>query len=281
MYGNPCLSTKISFCLLLKNISVGYWKHFFRDYLDEIGSAYEQRAGNNKSDDFERKECCMSLEWFDRVTGELQDYLESVCDKYDQVGHMTIDRGAKHPRIELIVEMEENERDYFCTLFYDPYNEEFYMESLDIEFDQTSRTIFKDIEDIVDAVHESFHQYVSEDIDLDEDEYMVMEDDENDLDDTDMYEEIDAEMYEEIDVRWTTPEVTAYAHEDDVEITYQFGIVEETGDGVLRRVNRLITSDRELIEDETNFVFSKEEASTIIAMIASHMDSLSEMDYEH
>ncbi|GAA3326382.1 hypothetical protein GCM10020331_062060 [Ectobacillus funiculus] len=104
----------------------------------------------------------------------------------------------------------------------------------------------------------------------------------NDLDDdTDTYEEIDAEMYEEIDVRWTTPEVIAYAHEDDVEITYQFGIVEETGDGVLRRVNRLITSDRELIEDETNFVFSKEEASTIIAMIASHMDSLSEMDYEH
>ncbi|GAA3326384.1 hypothetical protein GCM10020331_062070 [Ectobacillus funiculus] len=55
------------------------------------------------------------------------------------------------------------------------------MESLDIEFDQTSRTIFKDIEDIVDAVHESFHQYVSEDIDLDEDEYMIMEDDEKRL----------------------------------------------------------------------------------------------------
>lgn len=258
--------------------------------MDEIGNEDEQRAGNNKSDDFERKGCYMSLEWFDRVTGELQDYLESICDKYDQVGHMTIDRGAKHPRIEFFVEIEDNEREYFCTLFFDPYNEEFYMESLDMEFDQTSRTILKDIEDIVDAVHESFHQYANDDIDIDEDEYMVMEDDENDLEDdendleddgTDMYEEIDAEMYEEIDVRWTTPEVTAYAHEDDVEVTYQFGIVEETGDGVLRRVNRITTSDRELIEDETNFIFSKEEASTIIAMIASHMDSLSEMDYEH
>lgn len=43
-------------------------------------------------------------------------------------------------------------------------------------------------------------------------------------------------------------------------------------------MERLIIAECEVIEDEMNFIFSKEEASTIIA---SHMDSLSEMDYEH
>lgn len=29
-----------------------------------------------------------------------------------------------------------------------------------------------------------------------------------------------------------------------------------------------------MVKDETNFIFTKEEAPTIIAMIASHMDSM-------
>jgi hypothetical protein len=91
-------------------------------------------------------------------------------------------------------------------------------------------------------------------------------------------DEEESDIFEEIDVEWETPEVTAFKYEDEVEVTYQFGIVQETGDGVLRRLNRIKTSDDDLIKDETNFIFSKEEASTIIAMIASHMDSLSEFD---
>lgn len=209
----------------------------------------------------------MSLEWFDRVCGELQDHLESICDKYDQVGHMNIDRGAKHPRIEFFVETEDDDREYFCSLFYDPHNEEFYVESYDIDLQQTSRSILTDIEDIVDAVHEQFHEFMNED-DL-EDDLILME--ENDIDD---------EVFEEIDVEWTTPEVTAYSHEDEVEVTYQFGIVQETGDGVIRRVNRVVTTEDELIEDETNFIFSKEEASTIIALVATHMDSMSEFNFD-
>ncbi|WP_226666593.1 hypothetical protein [Metabacillus litoralis] len=213
----------------------------------------------------------MSLEWFDRVSSELQEHLESICEKYDQVGHMSIDRGAKHPRIEFFVLTEDEDRDYFCTLFFDPHNEEFYFETFDLEFEQTSRTLLSDIEDIIDAVHETFHDYMNDD-ELDEGyeaktvdeqaEYFVEDDD----------------IFEEIDVEWETPEVTAFQYEDEVEVTYQFGIVEETGDGVLRRINRIKTDDDDLIEDETNFIFSKEEASTIIAMIASHMDSLSEFD---
>ncbi|HWO98368.1 MAG TPA: hypothetical protein VNM45_18945 [Bacillus sp. (in: firmicutes)] len=215
----------------------------------------------------------MSLEWFDRVSGELQDHLESICDKYDQVGHMAIDRGAKHPRIEFFVEteMDENGREYFCTLFFDPYNEEFYMETFDFNLEQTSRIILSDIEDIVDAVHDTFHHYMNgdetEDIE-DEDEYFAAE------------EELEeGDILEEIDVEWSTPEVTAYAHEDEVEVTYQFGIVQDTGDGVLRRVNRIVATNDDLIEDESHFIFSKEEASTIIAMIASNMDSLKEFDF--
>ncbi|QOR64767.1 hypothetical protein IM538_12950 [Cytobacillus suaedae] len=228
----------------------------------------------------------MSLEWFDRVTSELQDSLESICDKFDEVGHMSVDRGAKHPRIEFFVETEDDDRDYFCTLFFDPHNEEFYIESFDFELEQISRTILSDIDNIVDAVHESFHEYMNDDVaDFDDEdeveEYYVSEDDDDQVDYYALEEDIeDDDIMEEIDVEWTTPEVTAYSHSDEVEVTYQFGIVEETGDGVLRRVNRVRTADDDLIEDETNFIFSKEEASTIISMVASNMDYLSELNFD-
>ncbi|PLT35606.1 hypothetical protein [Bacillus sp. V5-8f] len=226
----------------------------------------------------------MSLEWFDRVCGELQDSLESICDKYDQNGEMSIERGAKHPRIEFYTEGEDVDREYFCTLFFDPHNEEFYIESFEPDLAQVSKVVLTDIEDIVDAVHERFHDYmngdimqedlIDEDEDMDDGIYL----DEEEIRDLDGRGEI--QLLEEIDVDWETPEVTAYYQENDVEVTYQFGIVQETGDGVLKRVNRIWTDDEDMIKDETNFIFSKEEASTIIAMIASHMDSLTEMDYQ-
>jgi len=212
------------------------------------------------------------MEWFDRVSSELQEHLESICEKYDQEGQMSIDRGAKHPRIEFFVETEDDDREYFCTLFFDPYNEEFYIETFDLEYEQTSRTILTDIEDIIEAVHESFHMYINDE---------EFEDDEFENEDYDeAYDVEEGNILEEIDVEWETPEVTAFMYDDEVEVTYQFGIVQETGDGVLRRVNRIKTENDDMIKDETNFIFSKEEASTIIAMIASHMDSLSEFDLQ-
>ncbi|MEK3979081.1 hypothetical protein MKY37_08285 [Psychrobacillus sp. FSL K6-2836] len=201
----------------------------------------------------------MTTEWFDRVTEELQDHLNSICEEYDQVGHMNINRASKHPRIEFFVSTEEEERDYFCTILFDPYNEEFYIESFDVELLQPTRIILDDITDIVEAVHESFHEFLMEDSDS---ELVYMEDDEDD--------EI---TVEEIDVEWETPEVTAFLIEDEIEVTYQFGVDSANGDGVLRRVNRIWTDDEEL-EDESTFTFKKDEASTIIAMIASHMDRM-------
>lgn len=223
----------------------------------------------------------MSLEWFDRVSGELQDHLESICAKYDQVGNMTVERGAKYPRIEFFVETEEDERVYFCTISYDPAHEDFFFESFDPDLGQTSRIVLYDIEDIVDAVHESLHDYINDDMVEDEfdDVDYELDEMENNQDVYYLEEGEHSDIFEEIDVEWETPEVTAYLAEDEVEVTYQFGIVTETGDGVLRRVNRIWTDDEELIKDESNFIFSKEEASTIIAMIASHMDKLSNLDY--
>lgn len=101
----------------------------------------------------------MSMEWFDRVGAELQEHLESICEKFDQAGHMSIERSARHPRIEFFVETDdEPDRDYFCTLFFDPHNEEFYVESYDADLGQPARTILPDIDHIIDAVHESFHE---------------------------------------------------------------------------------------------------------------------------
>ena len=204
----------------------------------------------------------ITTEWFDRVTEELQDHLNSICEEYDQIGHMNINRASKHPRIEFFVSTEDEERDYFCTILFDPYNEEFYVESFDVELLQPTRIILHDITDIIEAVHESFHEFLTHDSDS---ELVYLDDDSDDEDD-----EI---TIEEIDVEWETPEVTAFLIEDNVEVTYQFGVDNANGDGVLRRVNRLWTDD-DVLEDESTFTFKKDEASTIIAMIASHMDRM-------
>lgn len=231
----------------------------------------------------------MALEWFDRVCSELQDHLESICEKYGQIGHMTVERAAKHPRIEFFVEIDNEdfevlEREYFCSLFYDPDNEEFYLESTDVETGNMARIILTDIEEIVDEVHESLHKYINGEDDITGDAHLsVNESFDSTVEEEEYYETIqhnNDEIFEEIDVEWTTPEVTAYKHEDEVEVTYQFGVVQETGDGVLKRVNRIWTTEDELIKDESHFIFSKEEANTIIAMIASHMDQLSEFDFD-
>ena len=225
----------------------------------------------------------MSMEWFDRVVGELQDHLESICEKYDQEGQMAVERGSKHPRIQFFVDYDDGERDYFYILYFDPHNDEFYTETIDEDLEQPARVILSDIDDIVDAVHEGFHDYINDDEDeLDvvyatEDDDTIYYEDDGIEEDDELYvaELIDEDdILEEIDVEWETPEVTAFLKEDEVEVTYQFGLVEETGDGVLRRINRIWTEDDEMVKDETNFIFTKEEAPTIIAMIASHMDSM-------
>ena len=208
----------------------------------------------------------ITTEWFDRVTEELQDHLNSICEEYDQVGHMNINRASKHPRIEFFVSTEDEERDYFCTILFDPYNEEFYVESFDVELLQPTRIILDDITDIVEAVHESFHEFLTDDSDS---ELYYLDD--NDDDDFEDY--TDEITVEEIDVEWETPEVTAFLIDDEMEVTYQFGVDSANGDGVLRRVSRIWTDDEEL-EDESTFTFKKDEASTIIAMIASHMDRM-------
>ena len=205
----------------------------------------------------------MNLEWFDRVCGELQESLESICDKYDENGGMSIERGAKHPRIDFFIDSEDIEREYFCSLYFDPRNEEFYLESVDPELGFSSKVVLDDIEDIIDAVHESFHYYMEDDL--------YEEDVDIDSDFSEFDHEEDDIILEEIEVEWKTPEVTAYYKEDEVEVTYQFGVVQETGDGVLKRINRIRTEEDDLLKDETNFIFSKEEAGTIISMIASHM----------
>ncbi|MFJ7726982.1 hypothetical protein ACIQXV_12540 [Neobacillus sp. NPDC097160] len=237
----------------------------------------------------------MSLEWFDRVCAELQDHLESICEEYDQVGQLTIERAAKHPRIEFFVDTadvdtEELDRDYFCSLFFDPQNEEFYIDSFDVDSGHTAKIILSDIEEIIEEVHASLHEYINgDDHYTDDGVYLHSEEgfDDEDCeavgDDVEWFEaeQVNSDdIFEEIDVDWSTPEVTAFKHEDEVEVTYQFGVVQATGDGVLKRVNRIWTTEDELITDESHFIFSKEEATTIIAMIASHMDQLSEFNFD-
>ncbi|MFJ5771824.1 hypothetical protein [Psychrobacillus sp. NPDC093180] len=204
----------------------------------------------------------MSMEWFNRVASELQEQLESICEEYDKRGHMSINKASKHPRMEFFVETDEEEREYFFTLHFDPYNEEFYEESFDTVLHQPIRIMLDDITDIIEIVHESFHEFMEED----EADYYDLEKG---------YEVLDDEItLEEIDVEWETPEVTAFQIDDKIEVTYQFGIDSANGDGVLRRVNRIWTEDTEYFEDESNFSFKKEEGSTIIAMIASHLDQM-------
>lgn len=224
----------------------------------------------------------MSLEWFDRVCSEMQDHLESICEQYDEIGHMRIDRAAKHPKIEFYVEYEEEEREVFCILFFDPHNEEFYLEEFDLSAGETYRQILPDIEEILDAVHEIFHNYMEI-----EEEDDVIENGEDDIivdENADIYDDDEPHVMTDggeydvvVDVDWTTPEVLAYSYLDEIEVTYKFGVIKETGDGILHRVNRIFT-DNETIEDETNFIFSKEEAGAIVELIENNIDAMEGFD---
>ena len=91
--------------------------------------------------------------------------MESICEEYDKSGHMSINQASKHPRIEFFVETDKDEREYFYTLLFDPHNEEFYEESFDTVLQQPTRIILDDITDIIEAVHESFHEFMEDDDD--------------------------------------------------------------------------------------------------------------------
>ncbi len=218
----------------------------------------------------------MSLEWFDRVCSELQDHLESICEEYDEISHMRIDRAAKHPKIEFYVDLEDDDREVFCTLFFDPHNEAFYIKEFDLTTEETYHQILPDIDEIIDTVHEIFHDFIEteiEEYDENEDYEEIEFDDENEgnvVTDGGEYDVV-------VDVEWTSPEVLAYSYLDEVEVTYKFGVIKETGDGILHRVNRIFTED-ETIEDESNFIFSKEEAGAIIELIESNMNMMDGFD---
>lgn len=222
----------------------------------------------------------MSLEWFDRVCTEMQDSLESICEEYDEIGHMRIDRAAKHPKMEFFVEFDEDDREVFCTLLFDPHNEEFYIEEFDLTTGEMYRQILSDIEEILDAVHEIFHNFMDAEVDDEEDSEIEDDDDiEEDFEDDDEMVYADGGEYDVvIDVEWTTPEVLAYSYLDEVEVTYKFGVVTETGDGILHRKNRIYTENNEVIEDESNFIFSKEEAGAIIELIEGNLDLMEGFD---
>jgi hypothetical protein len=199
---------------------------------------------------------------------------------------MRINRASKHPKIEFYVEFEEEEREVFCTLFFDPHNEEFYIEEFDLTEGETFRQILPDIDEILDAVHEMFHNFMEMEME-DADDVTEYEEDEDDIDENekvDIYEEDEQHVLTDggeydvvVDVDWTTPEVLAYSYLDEIEVTYKFGVIKETGDGILHRVNRIFT-DSETIEDETNFIFSKEEAGAIVELIESNMDAMEGFD---
>ena len=111
-----------------------------------------------------------------------------------------------------------------------------------------------------------------DDDDDDDDNFLLEADDEEEYYVGELVDE--ENMLNEVEIEWETPEVTAFQIEDEVEVTYQFGVVSSTGNGVLRRVNRFWSEDDEFYKEESALSFTKEEASTIIAMIASNMDKM-------
>ena len=84
----------------------------------------------------------------------------------------------------------------------------------------------------------------------------------------------DEESFEGLRVEWETPEMTAFQIEDEIEVTHQFGVVSATGDGVLRRVERIKLEGNEHKKKKAASSSTKEEASTIIALVASNMDKM-------
>lgn len=103
-----------------------------------------------------------NLEWFNRVYTNLEDELYEACDLIEamienELFAVSSSEGEKHPSIHVKYSIPgldyEGEQ---ITIYFDPYNQEFYFNKADEELEV--RVMLKTLDDIVEYIHHSVHE---------------------------------------------------------------------------------------------------------------------------
>lgn len=222
----------------------------------------------------------MSLEWFLRMENAVRNSLPDLCETLDNF-ELFFDTNTteKHPTFRFSIETGQGMEE-FCLIHFDTINQEFFSYHYHEEVDLEAKVLLNDLDDMINFVHDSFYEHISEtnvdlemldeqgpreDIFMEDEEYKEIEY-EGDVDDDDHIDWITNDKH--IHIEDHTPNYDA-----KYMIHLKLGIDKETGDGVLYRNTFVIDGLNEEEEDEEKvyIYFKRDEAPYIIDLINEYL----------
>ncbi|RSK27247.1 hypothetical protein EJF36_10345 [Bacillus sp. HMF5848] len=210
----------------------------------------------------------MSLEWYYRVEPLVRTSLPDICESFDDYDVIFESiTSTKHPSFQFFIVFDDEETALFCSIHFDPINQEFYSLYYDEESEYEVKVLMHDVQDILDYIHTAFHEVLDEIEDMED-----IENFEDDIiDDLTVEENFEDELTDE-SIEWISNDkyIHVESHTNDKHtqdnIHYKLGFVRDTGDGVLYR--KTITSiEDEEVEEEVIFYFKEEEANYLIELL--------------
>lgn len=221
-----------------------------------------------------------SLDWFYRMEHALRNSLpemEEVFNPYDIYleGNIT----EFHPSFTFTVDIEDDEKE-FCSILFDPVNQEFYSYYYNDLLDLDSKILLNDLEEMLDYIRTRFYELLDEmDLeDLEWEEYIKYSSETVKEEDKEQNGEEEIILGpSEDDIEWISNdkhvhiETTNDLGRNEYMIHLKVGMDKETGDGILYR-NILAVGDEDEDEEERMFIpFKPEEAEYIIQLMEDYL----------
>jgi len=213
-----------------------------------------------------------NLEWLSRIEQAIRISLPEVSAKFDDYEiRLTVNTTKKHPSLSFYTEMDTIIYE-FCTIHFDPVNQELYSYYLNEDFELNSKILFTELEEIIDFIYDAFFDFLDH----------VDEDDENvQAESSEENEQLESELpYSEIDVieeniQWISNDKHLEIEQnwnggDHFTILLKLGVNTENGDGLLYR-SVIFEEDGNEVQETNFFSFKEEEAEYVIDLLNDYI----------
>lgn len=200
-----------------------------------------------------------NLEWFERVYTNLEDKLHDACELMEELiesGYLSISssEGEKHPSIHVEYSIPDLDFEEVITIYFDPYNQEFYFLEEDDELEV--RVMLKSLDDIVGYIHHTIHDSVSHEVAAEDDEFPFFK--------TDSEPDTPKSLSEDFapqNINWLTKEVATTENSFDVPfkhstvVSYRLGMMESQF--ILVRFDTVYVDGKKVSKQGAIFPFEK------------------------
>ena len=216
-----------------------------------------------------------SLDWYYRMEQFIRNSLPELSEEFSPFDiYMEGNVTEFHPSFSFTLSYDEEELE-FCTILFDPVNQEFYSYYLHDELELDCKILLNDLDEVLDFIYFSFQAYMDEISsiieELDETVKVPIEDSEE------MEEELEIPIGpDEENVDWISNdkhvhiETTNQLGRNEYMIHLKIGVDRETGDGVLYR--NILATDDEGEEETIFFPFKLEEAEFLVELLQDYID---------